>query len=144
MQLTRHTDYSLRVLIFLAIQPEDRRTTINEIADRFEISRNHLVKVVHRMGQLGYVKTTRGKGGGLRLGAPAAEINLGDVVRHMESTLDVINCTEPVCPVAPACELKRVLNEARDAFIEVLDRYTLADLVTNRSQLSTLLQIDLG
>ncbi|HDP88473.1 MAG TPA: Rrf2 family transcriptional regulator [Thioalkalivibrio sp.] len=142
MQLTRYTDYSLRVLIFLAIQPPERRSTINEIADRFEISRNHLVKIVHRLGQLGYVTTMRGKGGGLHLGASPEAINLGAVVRDTEATLDVINCAEPACPVAPACRLKGVLNEARDAFLTVLDRYTLADLVANRSQLAAMLRVD--
>jgi Rrf2 family nitric oxide-sensitive transcriptional repressor len=144
MQLTRYTDYSLRVLIFLAIQPEGRRSTITEIADRFEISRNHLVKIVHRLGQLGYVTTIRGKGGGLCLGRPAAEINLAEVVRSTESTLDVVDCAEPLCPVAPACELKRVLNRARDAFLEVLAGFTLADLVANRDQLGTLLRVKPG
>lgn len=142
MQLTRYTDYSLRVLIFLAIQPPERRSTINEIAERFEISRNHLVKIVHRLGQLGYVRTIRGKGGGLCLGAEPGEINLGAVVRDTEATLDVINCTDPYCPVAPACRLKGVLNEARDAFLAVLDRYTLADLIHNRAQLASLLRME--
>ncbi|MBD3619392.1 MAG: Rrf2 family transcriptional regulator [Chromatiales bacterium] len=142
MQLTRYTDYSLRVLIFLAIQPPERRSTINEIAERFEISRNHLVKIVHRLGQLGYVRTIRGKGGGLCIGAEPGEINLGAVVRDTEATLDVINCTDPYCPVAPACRLKGVLNEARDAFLAVLDRYTLADLIHNRAQLASLLRME--
>ena len=142
MQLTRYTDYSLRVLIFLAIQPEAQRSTITEIAERFEISRNHLVKIVHRLGQLGYVTTTRGKGGGLCLGASAADINLADVVRNMETTLDVVDCHQPACPVAPACELKRVLNQARDAFLQVLADYTLADLVRNRGELGTLLNLE--
>ena len=141
MQLTRYTDYSLRVLIFLAIQTEAQRVTITDIAERFSISRNHLVKIVHRLGQLGYVHTTRGKGGGLALGAPAAEINLAEVVRNMEATLDPIDCAEPPCPVAPACRLKGVLNEARDAFLKVLANYTLADLVANRTQLGKLLRI---
>ena len=141
MQLTRYTDYSLRVLIFLAIQPPARRSTINEIADRFTISRNHLVKIVHRLGQLGYVRTIRGKGGGLCIGAEPGEINLGAVVRDTEATLDVVNCTDPYCPVAPACRLKGVLNEARDAFLAVLDRYTLADLIHNRAQLASLLRM---
>jgi Rrf2 family nitric oxide-sensitive transcriptional repressor len=142
MQLTRYTDYSLRVLIFLAIQPPERRSTINEIAERFEISRNHLVKIVHRLGQLGYVRTIRGKGGGLCIGAAPGEINLGAVVRDTEATLDVINCTDPYCPVAPACRLKGVLNEARDAFLAVLERYTLADLIHNRAQLASLLRME--
>lgn len=141
MQLTRYTDYSLRVLIFLAIQPPARRSTINEIAERFTISRNHLVKIVHRLGQLGYVRTIRGKGGGLCIGAEPGEINLGAVVRDTEATLDVVNCTDPYCPVAPACRLKGVLNEARDAFLAVLDRYTLADLIHNRAQLASLLRM---
>ena len=142
MQLTRHTDYALRVLLFVAVQPEGGRTTVSEISERFEVPRNHMVKIVHRLGRLGYLTNRRGKGGGIWLAVAPEEINLGEVVRNMEPTLDVIDCTRPWCPVAPACRLKPLLDEARDAFLAVLDRYTLADIVQNEARLRTLLQIE--
>jgi len=129
MQLTRYTDYSLRVLIFLALREAERLVTVSEIAERFDIPRNHLVKIVHRLGQLGYVQTVRGKGGGIRLGAQPEDIGLGDVIRCVETNLDVVECESPRCPLLPACRLKGLLDEARDAFLGVLDRYSLRDLV---------------
>lgn len=129
MQLTRYTDYSLRVLLYLAVHT-DRLATITEISDAYGISRNHLVKVVHEMGSLGYVRTHRGKSGGLELARPAGQINIGDVVRHTEKTLNVVNCSTPRCPILPACDLRSALYEARDAFLAVLDQRTLGDLVS--------------
>ena len=127
MQLTRYTDYSLRVLLYLAVHA-DRLVTISEISDAYGISRNHLVKVVHELGGLGFVRTQRGKSGGMELARPAAEINVGDVVRHTERTLTVVNCNTPLCPIRPACELRDLLFDARDAFLAVLDQHTLRDL----------------
>jgi len=142
MQLTRYTDYSLRVLMYLAINP-DRLVTISEISEAYAISRNHLVKVVHELGARGYIHTQRGKLGGISLGGPPEDINIGDVVRHTEKTLDVVNCTAPACPILSACDLMSVLFEARDSFLAVLDRYTLADItrVQRQKELRTLLQI---
>ncbi len=139
MKLTRQTDYSLRVLIFLALQEEGRLVTISEITEHFDIPRNHLVKIVHRLGQLKYLKTLRGKGGGMCLGHGAADIVIGRVVRDVESTLEVVNCHEPPCPLEVGCVLKGALVEARDAFLAVLDRYTLADLIVRPQQLQALL-----
>ena len=127
MQLTRYTDYSLRVLLYLTVHA-DRLVTISEISDAYGISRNHLVKVVHELGGLGFVRTQRGKAGGMELARPAAEINVGDVVRHTEKTLTVVNCNTPLCPIRPACELRDLLFDARDAFLAVLDQHTLRDL----------------
>ncbi len=135
VQLTRYTDYSLRVLMYLAVHTE-RLVTISEISTAYDISRNHLVKVVHELGSLGFVRTKRGKQGGLELARPAAEINIGDVVRHTEKTLAVVNCHEPPCPIRPACDLRGVLFEARDAFLAVLDRYTLRDLTDQQPRTS--------
>ncbi len=132
MQLTRYTDYSLRVLMYLAAHPE-RLVTISEISSAYDISRNHVVKVVHELGSLGFVRTQRGKQGGMELARPAAEINIGDVVRHTEKTLAAVNCNAPPCLIRSACDLRGVLFEARDAFLAVLDRYTLRDL-TNQQQ----------
>lgn len=131
MQLTRYTDYSLRVLIYLAVHHE-RLATITEISEAYGISRNHLVKVVHELGTLGFIKTQRGKQGGLRLAHAAEQINVGKVVRQVEKNLAIVNCSEPVCPIMPACDLRAMLFKARDAFFDVLDRHSLADLVGNR------------
>lgn len=134
MQLTRHTDYSLRVLIYLAAHG-DERATIEEIARAYGISRAHLMKVVHRLGRGGFLHTVRGRGGGLRLARPPEAIRVGDVVRHTEDQLDLVECFDPgtsCCRIEPACGLRGPLERALDAFFAVLDRTTLADLVARR------------
>lgn len=131
MRLTRQADFSLRTLLFLARQPGEL-STVGEIARAYQVSENHLVKVAHRLGRAGFVVTVRGHAGGLRLGRPASAIGIGDVVRAMEPDLDLVECfdrAQNTCLVASACSLKGVLYEARHAFVAVLDRYTLADLV---------------
>lgn len=140
MQITHFTDYSLRVLIFLALQETGELITIHDIAEEFTIPRNHLIKVVQRLGQLGYVETVRGKGGGIRLGKSMAKIRIGNVVRDMESNLEIIDCAEPPCLFRDGCRLKTALDEARDAFLDVLDRYTLGDLVRQPRKFTSLLQ----
>ncbi len=132
MQLTRHTDYSLRVLAFLCLKRKDA-VTITEIADYYSISRNHLVKVVHHLSNAGFITTTRGKGGGIRLAHAATDIHIGDVVRKMEPHLDIVECFNshnPTCNIEPICKLKKTLYEARRAFLTVLDKYTLADAIS--------------
>jgi Rrf2 family nitric oxide-sensitive transcriptional repressor len=131
MQLTRYTDYSLRVLVYLSLKT-DSTVTITEIADYYGISRNHLVKVVHNLANLGYIQTTRGKGGGLRLGHPAEEIKIGTVVRDMEPNFDIVECfsrNNMPCIIEPLCALKHQLKQASDSFLAVLDEYSLADAV---------------
>ena len=140
MQLTHYTDYSLRVLIFLTLQKDDRLVTINEIAEHFSIARNHLIKVVQRLGQLGYVQTVRGKGGGIRIGMAPEKIVIGAVVRDMEANLQIIDCSKPPCPLGGNCELKGILDEAIQAFLDVLSRYTLADLKKESHQIEKLLR----
>jgi Rrf2 family nitric oxide-sensitive transcriptional repressor len=126
-------------LIYLAVHKEPR-VTITDIAERYNISRNHLVKVVHYLSTLGYLRTTRGRNGGMYLGKSPEEINLGEVVRHTEGTLEVIDCFNPnQCAILPSCTLRNVLMEARNSFMTVLDRYSLADLVANSDQLRKLL-----
>lgn len=128
MQLTTFTDFTLRTLIYLAVE-EGRRATIPEIAAAYGIAENHLTKVVLLLGQAGDVATVRGRGGGLRLARPASEINIGAVVRRTEPGLALAPCLGTgSCVIMPACGLKPVLAEALDAFLGVLDRYTLADL----------------
>lgn len=141
MQLTHYTDYGLRVLIFLALHKDEPRVTITDIAEHFAIPRNHLVKVVHRLGRLNYIRTTRGKHGGIRLGRAAGQIRIGDVVRQMETKLDIIDCRSPSpCPLQDQCRLKYILQQATDAFLNVLDQYTIADLQQSPAQLMALLQ----
>jgi len=145
MQLTLYSDYSLRVLIYLGIRPQEETVTITNIADAFGISRNHLVKVVHNLSLLGYIITARGKRGGLRLSRSPDKINLGDVVRHTEGNFDIVECfnsTSNTCPISPMCKLKGVIHEAYRGFISVLDQYTLADILKNKKQLQTILSID--
>lgn len=146
MQLTLYTDYSLRVLLYLGLNPE-RIATITEIADSYGISRNHLVKVVHNLATQGFVSTTRGRGGGLTLGRAPHKINIGDVVRHTEVTFDLVECFDKAkntCPIAAACFLKGALYEAQKAFMAVLDRYTLEDVLANADWLRKVLKVPEG
>lgn len=141
MRLTDFTDYSLRVLIYAAVH-DDEVVTIQAISEAFGVARNHLMKVVHLLGKAGYLTTTRGRGGGLRLGRPAARIVIGEVVRTMEPDLHMVECfnTESNgCVITAACGLRGVLGSALRAYFDVLDRYTLADLVAQRDLLARLL-----
>jgi Rrf2 family nitric oxide-sensitive transcriptional repressor len=141
MKLTAFTDYSLRVLIYLATEP-DRRATIAEICAAFDIKANHLTKVVHHLGKCGWVSTVRGKGGGLTLARPADQISVGRVVRDAEGEDQPAECfssEESHCAIVRGCRLKGVLGEAVDAFYAVLDRYTLADITRNREMLAQVL-----
>jgi Rrf2 family nitric oxide-sensitive transcriptional repressor len=131
MQLTQFTDYSLRSLMFLGAQ-SGRLCNIAEIAEAYDISVNHLMKVVNRLSTFGYVETTRGKGGGLRLARAPRLINIGEVVRDMEERFDIVECFDERrqdCPLHPACALKSVLSEARSNFMATLDRYTLEEVI---------------
>lgn len=134
MRLTKFTDNALRVLIFTAAN-FDRLTNISEITEKCDIPRNHLTKVVHTMSTEGFLKTVRGKGGGIRLGRPAAEITVASVVRIMEHDLKIIECFVPRCPLSQKCKLRNVLDEARGAFLDTLGNYTIADLIDNKSSL---------
>jgi Rrf2 family transcriptional regulator, nitric oxide-sensitive transcriptional repressor len=141
VRLTVYTDYALRMLMYLALR-KDQLATIAEIAESYDISRNHLMKVAHQLGVAGFVETVRGRGGGLRLAKPVGSIGLGDVVRYTEPDMAIVSCFEAIdapCAIEPCCVLKRALKQARDAFLEVLDGYTLEDLVQPRTRLSGLL-----
>ena len=129
MHLTLFTDYSLRTLMYLGLRGGGL-ASIADISRAYGISENHLTKVVHRLGQLGFLKTVRGRGGGIRLAHPPEAIGLGDVVRRMEDDLALAACFGAQrCAVAGVCGLERALHEALAAFLAVLDRYTLADLL---------------
>lgn len=130
MRLTLYTDYSLRALLYLA-DHEDRIVTVVELADFYKISRNHLVKVIHNLSLSGYILTTRGRNGGLKLARPAQEISIGEVVRSTEPDFDLLECFNPVtdkCVITHSCGLKSVIFKAQTTFLDELDKYTLADL----------------
>lgn len=130
MQLSRFTDYSLRVLLFVATN-NDRRCQLTEIAAFYQISTEHLRKVVHALSKSGHLKTYRGKNGGITLGLQPNDINIGDIVEQSESDQPIINCATPVCILAGHCTLQPVILEAKQTFMDVLRRYTLADLLSN-------------
>jgi len=141
MRLTAFSDYSLRVLTYLGAN-DGRLATVGEIAAAYGISAHHLVKVVHHLSQRGYVETTRGKGGGMRLARPPRSINIGGVLRETEDTLGLVECfdaTSSECRIESACALKGMLGRALDAFFAVLDRHTLADLLSNKTRLARIL-----
>ena len=141
MRLEKQTDYSLRVLMFLAAK-RDRLSTIAEIAGRFEISQAHLMKVVYLLGKAGFIETVRGRSGGTQLAVDGWSIRVGDVVRRMESELAPVECLRSTgghCLITPCCRLKGVLSKAMAAFLAVLDEYTIADLVEDNDALARLL-----
>lgn len=140
MQLTRFTDLGLRVLMYLARVERDDPVTNQEIADQFLVPHNHVIKVVHRLGKLGWVDTQRGRNGGLRLGVAPSALRIGRVLRELEGDTAIINCHEPPCVLRVGCLGKSALDAALDAFYAKLDEYTLADLTSQRTgaQLVTL------
>jgi len=141
MRLTFYTDYALRLLIYLAVKPEGL-ASVGEVAEAYRISRAHLTKVAHEMRKAGYVEAVRGRAGGLRLARAPGEIRVGDVIRQTEPDMALVPCFEPICapcPIVPACGLIGVVREARDAFLNVADRYTLEHLIARRAELGGLL-----
>lgn len=146
MRLTTFTDYTLRVLMYLAIEPS-RLATIPEMAAAYGISENHLMKVVHRLVRSGLIESVRGKGGGVRLAQPAAAIRLGQVIRASEGDAVIVECfsaEQNSCCLTPACRLTKILAETFAGFYNALDNYTLADLVADRAQLGQLLSVKTG
>jgi Rrf2 family nitric oxide-sensitive transcriptional repressor len=133
MRLTLHTDFALRLLMLLALEP-DTLHTIEEVATRYRISKNHLMKVAQTLAQQGFIESVRGRNGGLRLAKPAERINLGAVVRTTDDSLVLVECfarETNTCVVASACGLRGPLDEALAAFMAVLNKYSLADLIAN-------------
>ncbi len=140
MRLTTFTDYTIRVLIYLA-QDQEKLATVGELADSYGISRNHLTKVVHYLGQQGYIDTLRGKGGGIRLALAPETINIGQLVRQTERNSALVECfnqDSSACRIGPACRLAGLLAEAQEAFYRVLEKYTLADLTIDARAFSRL------
>jgi Rrf2 family nitric oxide-sensitive transcriptional repressor len=144
MHLTTYSDYAMRVLMYLGLQ-KDQLVTIAQVAERYAISENHLTKVVHFLGQQGYIETVRGKGGGLRLKLLPAEINLGKVLQLTEGDEGLLPCVNGAsdCCILPACRLVRILRESQSALYQVLGKYTLADLLTDNAPLDALLSEEL-
>ncbi len=141
MKLSTYSDYSLRVLMYLGAHPGEN-ATIGGIAAAYGISGNHLMKVVHHLGQRGYIETTRGKGGGLRLAREPSDIRIGAFLRETEDDTRLAECFDrgnSNCRIAPACAAKGVLRGALDAFYADLDRHTLEDMLKPRARIARLL-----
>ncbi len=136
MQITRFTDLGLRVLMYLSVGERSEPVTITEIATRFDVSRHHLVKVVHRLGQLNWIVTTRGKGGGLALARAPTEYRLGDIIRTLEDGGALIDCSTPPCVLRRGCNVKSALDGALAAFYAKLNESSLSDLVRRQTAAS--------
>lgn len=145
MRLTNYTDYALRVLIYLAVKDSDEKSTITEITEAYNVSRNHLMKVIHQLGKIGVIETTRGRGGGIVLAKQPEEITIGSIVRETEEDFHMVECFNSGtnhCVLSPVCGLRSVLGEALAAYLAVLDKYTIADIIDQPLMFRSLLQID--
>ncbi|WP_106495654.1 RrF2 family transcriptional regulator [Lentibacillus sp. Marseille-P4043] len=145
MNLKKYTDYALRVLIFTSMKSDGELASIKEISETFSISQHHLGKIVHELNKLNLLNTVRGRNGGIQLAKNPEEINVGEVVRELEDNFHLMECFDDAtnqCVITPACKLKHVLNEALQAFLHVLDQYTLKDLITNDKYLLRLMNMD--
>ena len=140
MQLTRYTDFGIRILMYLAVQPErESLFRIAEVTSVFDLSSNHVAKIIHQLGKLGYLHTVRGKSGGFKLAKETDDVMLGQLVRDLEHSLAPIDCESPYCRFTPVCRLKSILGQAVAAYLDVLDQYSLTDIVANKTDiLSTL------
>lgn len=134
MQLTKFTDLSFRVLMYLTHHDRLTPVTINEIAEQFSVPRNHLIKVVTRLNKLGWVFATRGRNGGLRLGVLSHQLKLGDILQELENTSSLIDCAKPPCVLKGQCHLKEILDNGLNVFYAHMNRFTLADIVNQKTQ----------
>ncbi|MEC2057716.1 Rrf2 family transcriptional regulator [Peribacillus psychrosaccharolyticus] len=136
MRLTSYSDFSLRVLLYVAVNSE-KLVTIKEISEAYEISSNHLMKIIYNLGKMNYIETIRGRNGGIRLSRQPADINIGELIRKTEEDFYLVECfkEDNNCVITPVCSLKHMLNEALNSFFLVLDKYTLEDILTNKSVL---------
>lgn len=142
MRLTMYTDFSLRMLIYLGAKDPGVLSTVQEIADSYNLSKHHLTKVAHELGKLGLIETVRGRGGGIRLKATPESINVGQLVRMTEDDFQLVECFNSEsnrCILSPVCGLKSALRKALEAYFLVLDQYTIADFVVNKDQLASIL-----
>lgn len=145
MKLNQFTDLGLRTLIYLTQPPRALPFTISQAAHELEVSTNHLVKVVNFMGHQGWIITSRGRSGGMRLAKSPSEYRLGTLIRILEErdtgTVQIVNCSAPLCPLVPHCQLNSLLQDAVQAFTDYLDRFTLLDAVRNPAALQQLIRI---
>jgi len=137
MQLTKFTDYALRVLLFLA-QNQDKRITIDDISNHYHVSRNHLMKIVHSLSVAGFIHSSRGRNGGLSLGMDASSITVADVILHTEKNMELVECFETgsTCMLESDCVIRHILHRAQDSFIEVLSLFSLADILERQNRLA--------
>ena len=143
MKLTAYTDYSVRLLMYLAVN-KNRLCTIKEVATAYNISKNHLMKLAFELGKAGFIETVRGRSGGMRLNRAPQDISIGELIRFTEAKLHLAECFEPgseACNIAAVCRLRGAFREAHDAFLGVLDDYTLADLVPARGGVTKILKV---
>lgn len=133
MQLTRFSDYALRLLMYVARGDGSRPITIAEVGQQFDISHNHLVKVAARLSRLGWISATRGRNGGLQLGQRADALSIGAILRELEGHKPIIDCANPPCALTGNCRLRRALDEAEEAFYRALDDITLADVTSSQT-----------
>jgi len=129
MHLTRHTDYGMRILIYLALLPKNEKASIDTVSSLYDISKNNVNKIVHQLGKAKIIETQRGKGGGFFLKLSPENINIGDMILLMETSLEIIDCEAQKCRISSACKFKGILDEAKKSFIDTLNKYTLADLM---------------
>lgn len=142
MQLTQFTDYSLRALIYIALKKDI--CNIKDIIDAYSISSSHMVKIIHNLAKLELIRTIRGKNGGIVMAKSPGEINIGALVLELEPNFDLVPCfnkEKSNCCIAPVCKLKYILTDAQKAFMELLSKYTLADIIGNHSELESILKI---
>ncbi len=135
MQITRYTDYGLRVLIYLALMPEGKLASIDEISEKYGISRNTVNKIVHKLGIERVIETRRGKGGGFCLKVAPDKINIGEIVILLENNLTIVDCKTPLCLILPGCQLRVVLQKATQSFLSTLKQFTLADLLHDKEEI---------
>lgn len=140
MKLTTYTDFGLRAMMYLATLPKGELTSVAHVSNLYDVSRNHMVKVVNQLAREGYIHAVRGKNGGIRLARPPEEINVGQVIRALEHNLRGIDCGSPACHLVPVCRLRDALGLAMEAFLRVMESYTLADLVGNRDELMVIFE----
>ena len=138
MQITKFTDLGLRVLMYLSQEVNGSVVTIHEISQQFNVPRNHLIKVVTRLNKLNWISTTRGRTGGLKLGANASELKLGNILKELESKTTLINCDAPPCALNGRCNLKAILYHGLNKFYEEMNNYTLQDIVDKKTQLAVI------
>ncbi|WP_321409935.1 Rrf2 family transcriptional regulator [Tolumonas auensis] len=143
MKLTTYTDYGLRTLMFMACLSPGARSSVVEISNYYDISRNHMVKVVVQLVNLGYLNSVRGRNGGITLAKAPKDIRIGQVIRGLENNLNGVDCESPGCKLVPVCRLTRALKTGMEAFLTAMDEFTLADLVSdNAEQIIAILKID--